>query len=74
MKVKKLIEFLKHFNPNDEIVIEVHDATPYYDFYIGSYMKRGFARMFQVSTNLSSHVLYTVLCNRLFINILKQII
>jgi len=26
-----------------------------------SYMKRGFARMFQVSTNLSSHVLYTVL-------------
>jgi hypothetical protein len=27
----------------------------------GSYMKRGFARMFQITTNLLSHVLYTVL-------------
>lgn len=27
----------------------------------GSYMKRGFATMFQVRTDISSHVLYTVL-------------
>lgn len=32
----------------------------------GSYMKRGFAPMFQISTNLSSHVLYTVLAVRCF--------
>lgn len=34
----------------------------------GSYMKRGFARMFQVCTNLSSHVLYTVLWFRALLN------
>jgi hypothetical protein len=31
-------------------------------------MKRGFVRMFQVTTNLSSHVLYTVLCAGRFLS------
>jgi hypothetical protein len=34
-----------------------------------SYMKRGFARMFQVGTELSSHVLYTVLAVRYLFNL-----
>jgi hypothetical protein len=34
----------------------------------GSYMKRGFATVFQVDTNLSSHVLYTVLWFRALFN------
>jgi hypothetical protein len=33
----------------------------------GSYMKRGFDPMLQVATNLSSHVLYTVLVAAFYI-------